>query len=191
MLPANPSMVSNPKQKKLLLALSLLNNRPPKPSILIHTNPRLSLPLHLKTTPLRSHAPPAPQTNQILHLNILISPRMSSMFAQRLPRTGVLFNALHEILVCRPVHSSNTLDYKIQYYEGSKRDEQGGPPRELAAKVVDKGVADHVFADLFGIETGEDETPEEPAGYGDDEASKGDYCFGMEFEDSKKQNWSV
>ncbi|KAG6099003.1 hypothetical protein E4U30_007286, partial [Claviceps sp. LM220 group G6] len=108
----------------------------------------------------------------------------SKSLVKRSTRLLILLHPLHEILVRRPVHPPHALHHQIHDDEGRKRKQQRRPPAELAAKVVQKRVADNVFAGFEGVHAREEEAPEEPARDGDKEASEGDDGFVVEFEDA-------
>ncbi|KAG6247343.1 hypothetical protein E4U23_003873, partial [Claviceps purpurea] len=128
----------------------------------------------------------------ILHLDILSTRKPpghsigipSKSLVKRPPRLLILLHPLHKILVRRPVHPPHALHNQIHNDERRKRKQQRRPPAELAAKVVQKRVADNVFAGFEGVHAREEQAPEEPARDRDEEASEGDGGFVVEFEDA-------
>ncbi|KAG5914238.1 hypothetical protein E4U61_005961, partial [Claviceps capensis] len=126
----------------------------------------------------------------ILHLDILSTRKPPShsipceSLVKRPPRLLILLHPLHKILVRRPVHPPHALHNQIHNDERRKRKQQRRPPAELAAKVVQKRVADNIFAGFEGVHAREEEAPEEPARDGDEEAGEGDDGFVVEFEDA-------
>lgn len=120
--------------------------------------------------------------DQVLHLNVfVVCP--SGIVLERKVCHRVLLDALHEVLIRRPVYASDGLHHQVHDGQGSQRNKASGPPAQLTAKVIEECPPDEILARLVLICSGQNNLPQEPAADGNDEAAKRNDCFAVQFED--------
>lgn len=96
---------------------------------------------------------------------------------------SLLLDALHQILVRRPVHASDSLHHEFRHNQRNQLDQHRRPPSQPATEILDKGVPNDVWADCSSLNPRQRQHPDEPSGDGDEEPDKGDNGFAVEFED--------
>ncbi|KAJ6440057.1 LOW QUALITY PROTEIN: Chromatin structure-remodeling complex subunit RSC1 [Purpureocillium lavendulum] len=105
-------------------------------------------------------------------VSLHVVPRVHANHAAHAP---IALDALHQVLVRRPVHAAHALHHQLERHQHREAQQHRHPPLRLAAKVAQERVPHNAR---------QDDVPEEPARDGDEEAAEYDDGLAVHFEQS-------